>query len=82
MVRTQVQLSEGQLAAMRRLAAAEGTSVADLVRRAVDALLERERAGSVGARRERALAAAGRFASGRADVSEHHDQHLGEAFRS
>jgi Arc/MetJ-type ribon-helix-helix transcriptional regulator len=80
MVRTQVQLTEEQLEKLRRLAAQAGTSVSDVVRQAVDALVaagptQRER-------RQRALGAIGVAASGARDVSVEHDAHLAAAFRS
>ena len=80
MVRTQVQLTDRQLKSLREASAATGRSVADLVREGVDRYL----AGRAGARREerieRAIRVAGRFSSGRSDVSSNHDKHLAEAF--
>jgi hypothetical protein len=73
--RTQVILTDEQVAALRRLAADQGTSVAELVRRAVDRLLASSAGGRAGARR-RAVAVVGRFASGRSDVAEEHDRYL------
>lgn len=51
--------------------------MAALIREAVDALIE---SGDWAERRRRALAAAGRFSSGSADVSVRHDEHLTDAF--
>lgn len=42
MIRTNFHLSEKQLDGLRRLAEKTGLSVAELVRRAIDVLLERE----------------------------------------
>lgn len=79
-IRTQVQLTGRQMEALKRLAAGQRISVAELVRRAVDALVEASPEASLEERRRRAMAASGRFASGQRDVSEKHDRHLGEAF--
>ena len=80
MVRTQIQLSEEQARTLKELAAKYETSMADLIRQAVDEWLR-----SVGAvdREElklRAIAVAGRFHSGQADLSTDHDRYLAEAF--
>ena len=81
MRRKQTQLTARQTQLIRREASRRGLSDAALIRSLVDEL---ER---VGARRvaddrwERALAAVGRFRSGRKDVSRDHDRHLADAFR-
>lgn len=76
MVRTQVQFTQEQMERLRGLAEEEGESVAALVRRGVDMLLATQRELSDAEMRRRALAAAGRFASGCDDLGEDHDQHL------
>ena len=79
-IRMQVQLTEAQASALRRLASERGHSVARIVREAVDRLLaegdERDRVW------ERALAAVGRYPDreGARDVSEEHDRYLDEAY--
>ncbi|MBI4540074.1 MAG: ribbon-helix-helix protein, CopG family [Gemmatimonadetes bacterium] len=80
MVRTQIQLTQEQAAALRALAAGEGLSMAELVRTAVDRLLGDRRAVDAAERRRRALDAVGRFASGRSDVAREHDRYLAEAY--
>lgn len=80
MHRVQVQFTEPQLAALKRLSAEQGRSVSDLVREAVDRLVA-ERPDRDAELRRRALALVGKFDSGRTDVSRHHDEHLSEAFR-
>ncbi|MBI5508589.1 MAG: ribbon-helix-helix protein, CopG family [Deltaproteobacteria bacterium] len=80
MIRIQVQLEEEVAARLRGAAKREGTSVAELVRRATDRMLEADRSVSVSDRKARALAVCGRFGSGGADGSERHDDYLGEAF--
>jgi hypothetical protein len=81
MIRTQVQLTDRQLDALRDASAATGRSIADLIREGVDRYLERRSEPAREERIERAIGVAGRFSSGRSDVSAHHDRHLAEAFR-
>jgi len=75
-VRIQVQLTEEQLASLKRLAARRGVSVSELVRQGVDAVLRGPQAEQERLRRERARAAAGRFRSGLGDLAEAHDRYL------
>jgi hypothetical protein len=80
MIRTQVQLTDGQLKALRHRSAATGRSIADLIRQGVDLYLNERNELGREERIERAIRVAGRFSSGRADVSANHDRHLAEAF--
>jgi Arc/MetJ-type ribon-helix-helix transcriptional regulator len=82
MQRTQVQFTEAQLEALKAQAAEGDVSVSEVVRRAVDAWLGRSGAPDPDDLRSRALAAAGRFASGQADIAQQHDRYLSEAHRS
>ena len=82
MVRTQVQLTEEQLATLRSLAAQQEVSVSELVRRAVDILAVAQPTPSPVELRRRAIAVAGRFAFGDHDVARRHDDYLAEAFAS
>lgn len=81
-IRTQVQLTEKQVKELKRIAAAQGISLAEVVRDVVDAAI---RAGGVAVDREemvgRALAIVGRFRSGIRDTSARHGKYLAEAFR-
>ena len=81
MVRTQIQLTDAQARRLKRLAAAQDRSMADLIRQSVDALLLQQGADDDEQKRGRALSAAGRFRSGRRDLAERHDRHLAEVFR-
>jgi hypothetical protein len=81
MVRTQVQLTRKQAEALRRRSTRENVSVAELVRRAIDAFTRTEPP-SERQIRDRAIRAAGRFASGVHDTSSRHDEVLADAFRS
>jgi hypothetical protein len=81
MLRTQVQLRQEQLQALRQLSAATGKSLAELIRQGVEQYLAlRQRPGRE-QQIERALGVAGRFSSGSADGSQEHDRHLAEALR-
>ena len=79
MVRTQIQLHEDQASALKRLATERGTSMATLIREAVDELLARP--GGREERIRRALAAVGTFRSGTRDISVDHDKYLAEAYK-
>lgn len=81
MVRTRIQLTEQQAALLQQQAVREGTSVAELIRRGVDAYLQKRGAVSEEERRDRALRAVGRFASGKGDLFERHDDYLAETRR-
>ena len=80
MVRTQVQLTDQQLEALRRTSVATGRSVADLIRQGVDVYLAGRSELGREERIERAIRVAGRFSSGRTDVSANHDDYLADAF--
>lgn len=77
MERTQISLTSAQARDLRRLARARGTSMAALIREAVD----RTYGGTdVEARWHRALDAVGGSRSDRSDVSQRHDDALADAF--
>jgi hypothetical protein len=80
MVRTQVQLTDRQLKALRHASAATGRSVAALIREGVDHYLAGRSELGREERIERAIGIAGKFSSGLNDVSANHDRHLAEAF--
>ena len=81
MVRTQIQLTERQARELKRIAAKEGISMAEVIRRAVDAKI-RGGAGEVPWEEQvrRAQAAMGKFRSGLKDVAERHDDYLAEEY--
>ena len=76
MVRTIIQLSEDQAAALERAARRRGVSKAAIVREALGILLARESSDPAG---ERAMRAAGAGASGLRDLGERHDEYLVES---
>ncbi len=81
MIRTQIQLTEEQAAQLKRLAAKKGASVAELIRNGVEVLLRSTGTVSPEERRQRAIAVAGRFHSGRSNLSIKHDNHLTEVYK-
>ena len=81
MIRTQVQFTQDQWAALRRLSAATGKSIAELVRDGIDQYLTANHSANAEDRIARALRVAGKFSSGVSDVSAAHDRHLAEAFQ-
>jgi len=80
MIRAQIQLTDEQAETLRRRSRRENISVAELVRRAIDAFTRTE---PPPARelRDRAIRAAGRFASGIEDTSSRHDDAFVETLR-
>jgi hypothetical protein len=82
MIRTQIQLEEQHLRQLKRIARAEGVSLAELIRRCVIRFLEEERPDR-SALYARAAEIAGAFEDieGKKDVALDHDRYLGEAFR-
>ena len=80
MVRTQIQLTETQARSLKRAAMDRGTSVAEVIRRAVDSMVQRSPKASSEERIRRALEIVGKFRSGRRDVSQKHDEYLAEAY--
>jgi hypothetical protein len=80
MVRTQIQLTENQARDLKRLAAARHLSMAQLIRQGVDSILRSNTVMDAAEKRKRALALAGKFRSGKHDVSKEHDKYLAEDF--
>jgi Arc/MetJ-type ribon-helix-helix transcriptional regulator len=81
MVRTQIQLPEQQVTALKNLASRQHTSMAELIRRAIDLFTAAADAVDIQEQRQRALAAAGQFRSGRGDLAASHDDYLAEAYK-
>ena len=78
--RTQISLTDEQARRLRGLARRRHTSMAALIRDAVDRVYPE--AGHTDERWQKALASVGGFRSGVSDVSAEHDRELDEAFRS
>jgi len=80
MVRTQIQLSEEQSRVLKALAVQRDVSVAELIRRSVDQFIQSSSGVDDEERRQRAMAAAGKFRSGQSDIAVHHDDYLAKAY--
>jgi Arc/MetJ-type ribon-helix-helix transcriptional regulator len=80
MVRTQIQLTEEQAARMKSAAQRKGVSMAELIRQAIEMLLDKGSDKSEVELRRRAMQAAGRFHSGRKNVARDHDGYLSDDF--
>jgi hypothetical protein len=80
MVRTQIQLTEKQAKALKKLASSRQLSMAELIRKGVDAILLSPVGLNAQEKRKRALAIAGRYRSEKRDISREHDKHLAEEF--
>lgn len=80
MVRTQIQLDEKQAEALKRIAAAQKVSMAEIIRRGVDLYLKTSLSISDDERRQRAIRASGKFRSGKGDLAKNHDAYLAEAY--
>ena len=80
MVRTQIQLTEEQVKALKKIALSRHLSIAELIRQAVDTIIRTNTMVDIEERRKRAIDIVGRFSSGKRDISRKHDTYLVEAF--
>ena len=78
--RTQISLDAAQAARLRRLARERGTSIAALIRAAVDRAYPAADDDSLESRWDRALANVGGFRGDGSNVGEEHDRYLEEAY--
>jgi len=78
MIRTQIQITSEQARALKRLAAREGKSVAELIRISVDNMLRTGGIQDMDELRRKAAAAAGKL-KGPENLAENHDVYLAEA---
>ena len=81
MVRTQIQITEKQAKKLKDLAKVKNVSVAEIIRQSIDFLLRNSTVLDIEEKKKRAIQAIGKFKSGIGDISENHDDYLGEAFR-
>lgn len=79
MTRTTIRLTDEQFAAVKRLAAAEDVSVSDVIRRSIDAFVDRPSREKI---RRRVLGAAGALRGGPRDLSTRHDHYFAEALEA
>lgn len=80
MVRTQVQLTQKQAETLRRLAAREKVSMAEIIRRAIDRAAQDDLMPDRDELMKRAMAAAGSIDSDITDMSIRHHEYVAEAF--
>ncbi len=80
MIRTQIQLTDEQWKALRKMASERNQSLSELVRQAVDVILRQRGEMSREKRWQRAAKSLGRFHSGLGDLSGRHDEYLSEAY--
>lgn len=78
MIRTQIQLTEEQARALKTLAAAEGRSMADLIRESVEIYIASGPPRAPEQIRDEALGLIGKYNSGMSDLSKNHDLYLAE----
>ena len=69
MVRTQIQLTEAQVSKIKKAAMDQGTSVAEVIRRAVENMVQSSAKMSTQERAKRAIEIAGKFHSGKKNIS-------------
>lgn len=80
MVRTQIQLTQDQARTLKKMATSRHLSVAELIRKAVDNMIRSNATVDLEERHKRAIEIAGRFASGKRDISKKHDVYLADAY--
>ncbi len=80
MIRTQIQLTEDQAKALKKIAQSRHLSVAELIRKAVDTVIKSNTVVNAEERHRRAMEVVGKFSSGKRDVSKKHDLYLTEAY--
>lgn len=80
MIRTQIQLTEGQAKTLKRLAKEQQRSMAEIIRRSIDLYLASTGELPIDQQYERALAIAGKYSGGVTDLARNHDQYLAEAY--
>ena len=80
MVRTQIQLTETQARTIKKIARDQGTSIAEIIRRAVENVVQASPRVSSQERVRRAVEIVGKFRSGKRNVSQKHDKYVAEAY--
>ncbi len=80
MIRTQIQLTEEQHRALKELADSRQVSVARLIRESVAQYLNTSETMEMDGLRQYAISIAGKYHSGKTDISINHDEYLAEAY--
>lgn len=79
MIRTQIQLTEEQACALKKLAARRGVSMAELIRQGAERILA-EQDQDQDQKWRRAAALLGRYSDDACDVAVNHDHYLDDAY--
>lgn len=82
MIRTQIQLTEEQSEALKKISSNEGRSVAELVRSGIDQVIRSYGVVSSEELRRRALSVVGKFNINDENLSADHDRYASEAYES
>ena len=80
MVRMQIQFTEEQARALKRVAAERHLSIAALTREAVERLLVENGDSTSAESRAKVMAIMGKFRSGRSDIASNHDDYLADVY--
>jgi hypothetical protein len=80
MVRTQIQLTEDQAKALKRIAQSRRLSIAEIIRKAVETMIKSSNVVDYEERHKRAMEIVGKFSSGKRDISKKHDLYLRDAY--
>ena len=75
MIRTQIQFEKKTYEKLKARSKASGDSISEIVRRSLDTTIEKQEAEQKWAR---AFQSMGKFESGLSDLSEKHDEYLGD----
>jgi hypothetical protein len=81
MVRTQIQLQDSQVRALKDLAKKKRVSMAELIRRSVDHLIKTSAYIDFDRQKKKAIDVIGKYHSGKKDISAEHDRYLDEDFQ-
>ena len=73
MVRTQIQLHEGQVAVLKKIAASQNSSMAEIIRQSIDYYVKSKHSDKTIQQRRRAMTVVGKFRSGVHNLSSDHD---------
>lgn len=80
MVRTQIQLTEQQARELKRLAAAQGLSMAELIRQSVDQFIQSSAEPTGQEKILKLKELAGKYTTGIPDLAENHDDYLDDIY--
>ncbi len=81
MIRTRIRLTEKQYEQLKDASHKKNVSVAELIRKGIDAYMSREAMPSNSDIRRRAGQIAGKYRSGKGDLSTSHDKYLAETLK-